>query len=50
MPKSDEDSSGDPQTLQITAAQSPHIRGSATSFAQFGQYNRLVSLSGMKEG
>jgi len=28
-----------PQVRQITAEQSPHVNGSVTSFAQFGQYS-----------
>jgi hypothetical protein len=35
---SSEDSSGVPQRRQITAEQSPQVRGSFTCFAQTGQY------------
>jgi hypothetical protein len=37
IPRSAEDSSGVPQTRQITAEQSPQISGSVISRAQFGQ-------------
>ncbi|HEY6348537.1 MAG TPA: hypothetical protein VI636_03920 [Candidatus Angelobacter sp.] len=37
IPRSADDSSGVPQTRQITAEQSPHVRGSFTSRAQLGQ-------------
>ena len=37
IPSSSEDSSGVPQRRQITAEQSPQVRGSVTSCAQFGQ-------------
>ncbi|HET6935278.1 MAG TPA: hypothetical protein VFI72_10595 [Candidatus Angelobacter sp.] len=37
IPRSEEDSSGVPQTRQITAEQSPQISGSETSRAQLGQ-------------
>ena len=37
MPNSSGDSSGVPQTRQITAEQSPQVKGSVTSRAQFGQ-------------
>lgn len=37
IPKSEEDSSGVPQTRQITAEQSPQISGSVTSRAHLGQ-------------
>jgi hypothetical protein len=39
IPKSDADSSGVPQTRQITAEQSPQVRGSVTCRAQLGQYS-----------
>src|SRR5262249_58288515 len=39
IPRSAEDSSGVPQTRQITAEQSPQVSGSSTSRAQFGQYS-----------
>ena len=38
MPSSSGDSSGVPQRRQITAEQSPQVRGSSTSVAQTGQY------------
>jgi hypothetical protein len=37
IPRSEEDSSGVPQTRQITAEQSPQVRGSVISRAQLGQ-------------
>jgi len=37
IPKSAEDSNGVPHTRQITAEQSPQIRGSVTSQAHLGQ-------------
>jgi hypothetical protein len=37
MPRSEDDSSGVPQTRQITAEQSPQVSGSVTSRAQLGQ-------------
>ncbi|HKV78294.1 MAG TPA: hypothetical protein VJP02_09155, partial [Candidatus Sulfotelmatobacter sp.] len=37
IPSSSGDSSGVPQRRQITAEQSPQVRGSVTSSAQFGQ-------------
>ena len=37
MPRSAEDSSGVPQTRQITAEQSPQVRGSVIWRAQLGQ-------------
>jgi hypothetical protein len=37
IPRSEEDSSGVPQTRQITAEQSPQVSGSAISRAQLGQ-------------
>ena len=37
IPSSSGDSRGVPQRLQITAEQSPQIKGSFTSCAQFGQ-------------
>jgi hypothetical protein len=37
IPRSEEDSSGVPQTRQITAEQSPQVSGSATGRAQLGQ-------------
>ncbi|HEX3319822.1 MAG TPA: hypothetical protein VHR84_03920 [Terriglobales bacterium] len=37
IPSSSGDSSGVPQRLQMTAAQSPHVNGSITSSAQVGQ-------------
>jgi hypothetical protein len=37
MPSSSDDSSAVPQRLQITEEQSPQVRGSVTSSAQFGQ-------------
>jgi hypothetical protein len=37
IPSSSEDSSGVPQRRQITAEQSPQVRGSLTSTAQIGQ-------------
>jgi len=37
IPRSDEDSSGVPQMRQITAEQSPQVRGSVISRAQLGQ-------------
>jgi hypothetical protein len=37
IPRSEEDSSGVPQTRQITAEQSPQVRGSVTCRAQLGQ-------------
>src|SRR5205823_11404583 len=40
IPSSSGDSSGVPHVLQMTAEQSPHVSGSVTSLAQFGQYNR----------
>ena len=39
MPRSSATSNGVPQTRQITAEQSPHVSGSFTSRAQFGQYS-----------
>jgi hypothetical protein len=58
IPRSAGDSSGVPQTRQITAEQSPQTSGSVTSRAQLGQYSEsggfgtgwfgedMVSLSG----
>ncbi|MGZ7057098.1 MAG: hypothetical protein ACXVK3_16380 [Candidatus Angelobacter sp.] len=37
MPRSADDSNGVPQTRQITAEQSPQVRGSVISRAQLGQ-------------
>jgi hypothetical protein len=37
IPRSEEDSSGVPQTRQITAEQSPQVRGSVISRAHLGQ-------------
>jgi hypothetical protein len=37
IPSSSEDSSGVPQRRQIIEEQSPQVRGSFTSLAQFGQ-------------
>ena len=37
IPRSEEDSSGVPQTRQITAEQSPQVSGSVISRAQLGQ-------------
>jgi hypothetical protein len=37
MPSSSDDSKAVPQTRQITAEQSPQVRGSETSRAQLGQ-------------
>jgi hypothetical protein len=37
IPRSEDDSSGMPQTRQITAEQSPQVRGSVISRAQWGQ-------------
>jgi len=37
IPKSADDSNGVPHTRQITAEQSPQIRGSVTSQAHLGQ-------------
>src|SRR5215470_606848 len=37
IPSSSEDSSGVPQRRQMTAEQSPQVRGSTTSLAQLGQ-------------
>jgi hypothetical protein len=39
IPSSSGDSSGVPQRRQMTAEQSPQVRGSLTSTAQTGQYN-----------
>ncbi|HWG48043.1 MAG TPA: hypothetical protein VN669_00030 [Candidatus Acidoferrales bacterium] len=44
IPRSEEDSSGVPQTRQITAEQSPQIRGSVISRAQLGQYSASGGL------
>jgi len=41
------DSSGVPQTLQMTVAQSPQTRGSATAFAQVGHQRESGVLSGV---
>src|SRR5258708_30737744 len=44
IPSSSEDSSGVPHRRQITAEQSPQVRGSLTSTDQNGQYNTTVGL------
>src|SRR5689334_4539551 len=42
MPNSSLDSSAVPQVRQITAEQSPQVRGSVTSRAHFGQYRATL--------
>src|SRR5258708_12414018 len=44
IPSSSEDSSGVPHRRQITAEQSPQVRGSLTSTAQTGQYNAALGF------
>src|SRR5258708_15707434 len=44
IPSSSEDSSGVPHRRQITAEQSPQVRGSLTSTAQTGQYNAAAGF------
>lgn len=45
MPSSSEDSRGVPQRRQMTAEQSPQVKGSRTSTAQTGQYKAAAGLS-----
>src|SRR5258708_39241082 len=44
IPSSSEDSSGVPHRRQITAGQSPQVRGSLTFPAQTGQYHAAVGF------
>ena len=45
MPSSSEDSRGVPQRRQMTAEQSPQVKGSRTSIAQTGQYRVAAGFS-----
>jgi hypothetical protein len=45
MPSSSEDSRGVPQRRQMTAEQSPQVRGPRTSTAHTGQYRAAAGLS-----
>jgi len=50
MPNSSEDSSGVPQRRQMTAEQSPQVRGSLTSRAQAAQYKTTAGFSASGAG